>query len=159
MAKTFLLDTNVLLDYADVDRTGHQCAFDFIVEALGQGARLLVTPCSFKDLYYCTCLAEKRSLRAMGVDIDEAASAQINEAAFSLVDTVTSFVTTLSNAPNDPRIALKLKGSHFDFEDNLLIAAAMHVAECILVTSDKQLLLHAPVPSMSPSAALANLRA
>ena len=155
MEGRLLLDTNVLLDYADPDRSGHAAAFELVNAAYENGVELLVTPCSLKDVYYVSIAAEKRRMRAAGAEPTESDCAAINEYAFSLVEMLAENMAVLADAPNDPRMAVKLQGVHPDFEDNLLVAAAMNLQGCTLVTSDRQLILHAPVSALAPADALA----
>ena len=48
----------------------------------------------------------------------------------------------------DVWMAQKQRRLHGDFEDDLVIAAAMRVKADLLVTADKALLLHAPVAAV-----------
>lgn len=56
------------------------------------------------------------------------------------------------------REALLLQNVHGDFEDNLVVAAALHMGADCLVTSDGRLMKHAPIACLTPQDALALLK-
>ena len=149
MTTKFLLDTNVWLDYF-LDRSAlHERAVDFVCAAVAGDAALLTALPSVKDCYFLVQLELKRMERAANGSISESAASAINAVAWSCVSSMRKLSLIVPSAENDMIEALIMRDLHQDFEDNLVAAAALHAKADYLVSSDKQLIAHQPVPCIS----------
>ena len=156
-----LLDTNVWLDYYLATRAEHQTACDLIERACACDVELLYTVGGSKDLYYLVALYFKRAARAADAEgSGELSSEQAQAAvqtAWACVDHLDEIATAVGCDQSDIWMARKQRKLHPDYEDDLVIAAALRAQGACLVTSDAQLVAHAPVAALSPADALAYL--
>lgn len=154
MGLRLLLDTNVWLDYF-LDRSAlHDEAGDLIVEATANGIELLTALPSVKDCYLLVQVELKRMERAANGAVSEGAAKAINEIAWSCVSNMRKLSYIVPSAEDDMIEALIMRDVHPDFEDNLVVAAALRGRADYLVTSDARLLAHQPVPCVSVADAL-----
>ena len=159
-----LLDTNVWLDYYLATRAGHQTACALIERACASDVELLYTVGGSKDLYYLVALYFKRAARAAATK-DATGSGELSpeqgqaaaRAAWACVDHLDEIATAVGCDQSDIWMARKQRKLHPDYEDDLVIAATLHARGACLVTSDAQLIAHAPVAALSPADALAYL--
>ena len=154
-----LPDTNVWLDYFLPARPAHAASSALIARCLRQGVTLLTTSGILKDLCFLLELQQKRWLRAQGAEPSERQALVAREQAHACTQLVLDNSTLVCGTPNSARMALKLTSVHPDFEDNLIVAAALHARADMLVTNDAQLLRHSPAPALSSEDALAWLAA
>ena len=154
-----LPDTNVWLDYFLPARPVHAASSALITRCLRQGVTLLTTSGILKDLCFLLELEQKRWLRAQGAEPSERQALVAREQAHACTQLVLDNSTLVCGTPNSARMALKLTSVHPDFEDNLIVAAALHARADMLVTNDAQLLRHSPAPALSSEDALAWLAA
>ena len=149
-----LVDTNVWLDYLLGFRQNHKPARDFVIGATELDIPLVIAPHSLKDLFYIFQQQMKRAIRAEGAAVTEDAALAVQKAAWAALDTVMQLATVDPSDQMAAQIAAKQRAVHPDYEDNLLIACAMLIEARMLVTSDEQLLRHAPMTALSPEDAL-----
>ena len=149
-----LLDTNVWLDYLMPDRAGHSEAFRLVDFAARTEMPLLIAAHSLKDLYYLFWQIGKARNRDEGKLTPEAASESAREAAWAATALIAEHATVIGSDASDAWLALKLKGAHLDYEDDLVIAAALRAEPRFLVTSDRTLIAHSPVATVTPGDAL-----
>ena len=154
MMEALLLDTNVWLDYHMPDRPGHESAFRLIAWAVDNEYPLLIASHSMKDLYYLFWQIGKAHNRDEGKLSPEAASESARTAAWAITEQVAAHATVVGSAGDDAWLALKMKNAHFDYEDNLVVAAAMRAQPRFLVTNDRALIAHSPVATVTPEDAL-----
>lgn len=146
-----LLDTNVWLDLFSSDRPGRRDALRLVDWATEQDALLLFAASTVKDLYYILKLEEKRKLRADTGAITPAAAQAIDEYAWGCIHAMEEIATVVPIDQSDLWIAEKYRFLHSDFEDNLILAAAVRAKADFLVTSDKALLAKSPLATLNPS--------
>ncbi len=146
-----LLDTNVWLDYYLPWRSGHAVAQRLIVSAFKQNQTLAYAVPSIKDVFYMVAAEHKRAERAATGALSESAARAATVAAWGCVNNMQEIACAVPLDHTDVWIASKQRVLHGDFEDDLVIAAAMHGKADYLVTNDDALLRHCPVAALSVS--------
>lgn len=154
-----MLDTNIWLDYFLPERQGHGQAFQLVHRCIRGDVRLLTAVGVLKDLNYLLQLDQKNWLRAQGVCVGEHEALVAKEAALACTQLVLDNCTLVCGSANDARMALKLNGVHPDFEDNLVVVAALNAKADMLVSNDEALVRHSAAPALSCADALAWLEA
>jgi len=153
MPPRMLIDTNVWLDYF-IDRSkNHDVAVELIVKAIESGAELAVPIACVKDCFFLLMAELKRIERQEAGVLGDSAVLAIREVAWACISAMRKLAYVVPADEADMLQALAMRSEHPDFEDNLVIAAAMRVRADYLVTSDVQLLKHATFPCISPAAA------
>ena len=148
---TLLLDTNVWLDYYLPWRSGYAAAQRLIVSAFEQNQTLAYAVPSIKDVFYMSAAEYKRAERASTGALSESAARAANATAWGCVNNMQEIATAIPLDHTDVWMASKQRALHGDFEDDLVIAAAMRGKVDYLVTSDDALLRHCPVAALSVS--------
>lgn len=144
-----LLDTNVWLDYF-IDRSVmHDLAREVVKRCIRNELTILAAAPSTKDCFFLVAQELKRIERAANGSVSESAAATVNEIAWSCVLSMRKLAYIVPVDDSDVIEAAVLRSVHSDFEDNLVVAAAMRAQADYLVTSDKALLAHAPVTCIS----------
>lgn len=144
-----LLDTNVWIDYYLAQRPGHGSAAELVTIACEKGADLLYAVVSTKDVFYLIAADFKRLARIEGGgELDEGAACAANEVAWGCISHMDDVATAVGCDQSDVWLARKHKGLHSDYEDDLVIAAAIRSNAGCLVTNDEALLRHAPVAAL-----------
>ena len=147
-----LIDTNVWLDMEYGKRGGWPT--EFLIAARVADARLGIASHSLKDVYY---LLQRRikldDQRSGGVDPERSATAA-RIAAWAVVEHILNTAEVVGSDYMDAYLATKQRRIHDDYEDDLIIAAAMRMKADLLVTSDQILLKHAPIAALSPQDAI-----
>ena len=157
-ALRILLDTNVWVDYYSSPRRGHASAISLVDAATRAGADLLYAVPSTKDLFYLVAADFKAWTRGQrGGELTDGQAAAATELAWGCLDNMTQIATAVGCDLSDVWLARKRKRLHADYEDNLVLAAAERAHADLLVTSDEQLLRHAPVAAMCVADAMAYL--
>lgn len=152
-----LLDTNVWVDYYIGMRKGHADSFTLIRRAIEVNTGLYVPMHCTKDLFYFIALWSKKDMRKMnGGRLSQGAANAANELAWGCVQHLNRIATPVGCDQSDAWLAIKQKTVHADYEDNLVIAAAMR-ANAILVTNNADLIKHSPVAALSVRDAIAYL--
>lgn len=135
-----LLDTNVWLDYF-LDRSDmHDAARDLVIRALGRNVQLLAAISTVKDCYFLIAAELKRMERESSGAVSQAAAEAIREVSWSCITSMRKIAFIVPSDETDMIEAMMMRPLHPDFEDNLVVAAAMRAQADYLVTSDKQLL-------------------
>ena len=152
---SFLVDTNVWIDFF-VDRSRrHEEAVDFIVVAQTRGVVLFTPIGATKDIYYIVASELKRmQLEEAGV-VTESSARAADEVAWSCLSAVRKRSTVLGADSSDMIEAMVQRAAHGDYEDNLIVAAAMRARASHIITSDVQLQRHSPIPCVSIAEACA----
>lgn len=155
MGRSLLLDTNIWLDLFFSERPASQEAINLCRLATERGYDLLVATESLKDFYY---LAEReakrlRSVSAMqdaaGVPPSSQSASAARSIAWAMLESLLECATVVGADQSDVWIAHKHRNLHDDFEDDLIIAAAVRSgAEC-LISNDAALVRHAPLAALS----------
>lgn len=145
----FLLDTNVWLDM-EIPGDNFNQVRTFIVAARRADARLGIASHSLKDVYF---LIQRRlkleNERDKAIPVEKSGPAA-RAVAWAIVQKILETAEIVGSDGSDALIASKQRGIHDDYEDNLVVAAAMRMRADFLVTSDAALLKHAPVAALSP---------
>ncbi len=153
----FLLDTNVWIDLYLPKRPGHIEAKRLVNELIAKDGTLLFAVSSIKDAYYCITATLKRAMRAQNGTLSEDGAKAANAAAWGCIENMQEIGCAVGADDFDISIARKHRVLHADFEDDLIIAAALRSEANCLVTSDAALAAHAPITALSPKGALAYL--
>ena len=146
-----LLDTNVWLDYYLPWRSGYAASQRLIVSAFKQNQTLAYAVPSIKDVFFMVAAEHKRAERAATGALSESAARAATVAAWGCVNNMQEIACAVPLDHTDVWIASKQRVLHGDFEDDLVIAAAMHGKADYLVTNDDALLRHCPVAALSVS--------
>lgn len=157
--KTLLLDTCVWLDNYLGFRQGSAAARELVVTALERDIVLLHAVTAIKDVHYIVAQTLKRERRAAGGEVTEEAALADDQVAWACVSNMREIATAVGMDAGDVWLAEKYKSIHRDVEDNLVIAAAQRAKADVLVTSDLDLICHAPVAAMTPQDVLKLLNA
>lgn len=155
---TLMLDTNILIDYFDGTRHNFDSAVELVLYAISYHVPLLVAPSSLKDFYYIAQQTAKDELRRKAGVLTKEAACSAEEFAWGCVQSLIGFTTVVSQGLIDVSMAKSLHKLHRDFEDDLLLAAAMRCEVSYLVTNDKRLAAKSPVPALSAADTLLVLR-
>ena len=153
-----MLDTNVLMDYC-IRRTAAYAACSELIGLASASERVMLyaTALSLKDVYYLIQQYLKREARAQGPLTDALAGAA-RETAWECVRHLVELVQVVDVGGNEVYGAYTLRHLHPDFEDDLLLAAAMQADVGHIVTGDGQLASHAPLTCVSIEDALELVR-
>lgn len=143
-----LVDTNVWVNIEYGDRGGWPS--EFVHAARGADARMGIASHSLKDVYYLLQRRIKNDNKRLGDTAPERSGAAARVAAWAAVNHILEIAEVVGSDFADATIAVKHRSIHDDYEDDLLIAAAMRMNADLLVTSDQDLLKHSPVAALSP---------
>lgn len=143
--RSLLLDTNIWLDYFLGVRKGSEEAARLIRDAIDKDVFLLYAATTTKDLYYIICNSFKQSMRSDDGTLTEQASTTAREIAWGCLNALTELATAVGCDNSDVQLARMQRCVHQDYEDNLVIAAAVRSSADMLVTNDAALLKHVPV--------------
>ena len=146
-----LLDTNVWLDYYLPWRSGYTAARQLIVSAFEQNQTLAYAVPSIKDVFYITAAEHKRAERAAVGTLSASAAQAATVAAWGCVNNMQEIACAVSLDHTDVWTASKQRILHGDFEDDLIIAAALRGRVDYLVTNDEELLRHCPAAALNVS--------
>ena len=157
-APMLLFDTNVWLDFF-LDRSAHHdVAGALVAEANRHDATILTPVTALKDIYFLITLELKRMEREANGSVTESFANAINEVAWACIKSMRRQSVIVGADATDMVEAIVMRPTHPDFEDNLIAAALVRSHADFLVTSDKSLLHHQPVPCLSIDQAIDLLR-
>lgn len=139
-----LLDLNVWLDHAFVQREGHAAANRLLALAGEKEIPLLISASSLADFFFIARQMTKQIVSS-GPSTGEFA----RQYAWGLVDNLLDIATVCAIDQGDTWMAQHFRNVHGDFEDDLVVAAAMRCKAAYLITNDADLLRHSPVPALS----------
>ena len=154
----FLIDTNVWIDWLLGSRPGHEMAKSFFLAANDYDVNLAYAITSLKDIFFIIehdCKANVRAQKGK-VGVSEALAA--TEIAWACLGQVQALAVAVACDESDVWIASKHRVIHNDYEDNLVIAAAIRAQAKALVTNDEKLICHCPVAALCVSDATAYLQ-
>lgn len=146
-----LLDTNVWIENYIGERalaTKSRALVDYCIE---HEIELLVSASSLKDVYYNIGRYLKARARAEGNEITESFASAIEQIAWGDIRNLMENVTLVPLDTSDFFEARCFYEVHRDFEDDLILAAAVRAKADYLITNDKKLLAHAPVATLTPA--------
>ncbi len=158
MERAVFFDTNVWCDYFIRERPNSSAVFELIEYGLAHDYLFVSAACSMKDLHYFLQADSKRRLRSAGADLSEQQALVAKDQATACIEAVTELAMLAPVGYNDVRMARSLSRKHPDFEDNVIVAAAMRIEPVVFVSSDRDLVRHAPLNAMTPIDALEHLK-
>ena len=152
--RSFLVDTNVWVDFF-VDRgRNHNAAVAFVTAARKNNAPLFTTIESTKDVFFIIACELKRMQRAATGNVTEPFARAADEAAWSCLSALRKHSVIVAADESDMIEAMVQRANHGDYEDNLVIAAAMRAGATHIVSSDKQLQTQSPIPCIGIAEAI-----
>lgn len=157
-SRRIMLDTNIWLDCFIPARNRQDLAWSLLDEALKNNDEVLYATETAKDVFYTIARSLKAEEREVHGSVSDSQARAINEAAWGVVGFMADVATATGAEQPEVRLAHELKSSHRDFEDNLLVAAAVRADVDYLVTGDEALARHAPVAALPPEDMLALLK-
>ena len=157
--RTLLLDTNVWLDYFLGWRDMSPTSRRLVDLALNQDCTLTYAVSSVKDVFYIVASEHKRLERASEGSLGKGTVAAANAAAWGCVNALQEMACAVPLDHTDVWMASKQRVLHADFEDDLIIAAALRARADYLVTNDEGLLRHCPVAALDARDMVALLEA
>lgn len=149
--QAILLDTNVWLENYIGERAAATQSQQLVDYCLEHEIALLVSASSLKDVYYNIGRYLKAKARAEGDEVTESLAGAMEHIAWSDVRNLMENATLVPLDTADFFEARRFYEVHRDFEDDLVLAAAVRAGADYLVTSDKKLLAHAPVATLTPA--------
>ncbi len=157
-AKLILVDTNVWLDYFIPNRGGRADAIAFLRGACEADADLLYAAASSKDLFYLIASEHKAWYRRAHGELTHEAAAAATSLAWDCLENLSELATPVPCDLSDIWLAKKHRALHSDYEDDLVIAAALRAHADLLVTNNAALCSHAPVAAMCTADAIQYLK-
>ena len=157
MNRKVLCDTNVWLDYYIGARKGHKTALQLIREGIRNDVAFMVPASCLGDFFYLCQADFKKALKAVYGEIGESQGLAAQEGAWANLAHLLDLATVVGADHGDAYIALKHRAIHGDFEDDLVIAAALRSDADCLVTDDEKLRRNSPVQTLTAEEALAFL--
>lgn len=148
-ARTVVVDTSVWIDYLFGNRSSHEDAKRFIMEAVSQEIPLVIPPHSLNDVFFLVQQQLKAANRQDGKLAPEAAAECARRSAWASIDIIMELAAIGPTDQSDAWIASKYRNLHPDYEDNLVVACAMRLDARMLVTNDQALIKHSPVATIS----------
>lgn len=149
-AKRILVDTNVWIANYLPTREGHKSSRSFLRAAWANDVMLLYPAPIIKDVFYLLGLEYKRQIRNEKGMLSDGDAAVVNELAWGCVENMREVATAVGVDETDIWTACKYKRLSKDFEDNLVIAAALRAEADHIVTLDQKLLKKAPISALVP---------
>ena len=146
--KRILVDTNVWLDYFIPSRRGRSLTIEFLRDACTAQDDLLYAATS-KDLFYLISSEHKAWYRREHGSLSQDAAAAATSLAWDCLSVLSQLATPVPCDLSDIWMASRQRELHSDYEDDLIIAAAIRAKADLLVTNDVKLSSHAPVAAMN----------
>ena len=156
MVSLVLCDTNIWLDYYLGARRNHELVREFIIEGCRQGLSFMVPSSCLGDFFYLAQVEYKRALREVYGQLDDSQAMAAQASAWANLEHLLEFATVIGIDHGDTYIAMKYRALHGDYEDDLVIAAALRANVGCLVTDDEKLRFHSPVLTLSVTEAIAH---
>ena len=159
MTKRVLCDTNVWLDYYFGTRTRHDEARELVMLCCRRDVALMVPSSCLGDFFYLCQAGFKQALHKTCGRITQSQALAAQASAWANVEHLLELATVVGSDHGDAHIATKHRVIHGDFEDDLVIAAALRANADCLVTNNEQLRRNSPVLTLSSGEAVAFLNA
>lgn len=154
---SLLIDTNIWVDDCFDMRPKHAQAKELLLKANERDVELLYAPHSSKDVFRLVKTGVKSALRKINGNLTQADALTAHQFAWSYLDYMSEVATAIACDDFDIQLAKKQRKLHGEYEDDLLIAAAMRSKANVLVSNDEKLLRHCPVPALNCEDAIAYL--
>ena len=154
-----VVDTNVWLDYLLEDRPLHGESREFIVQAVQDEVSLVIPSHCLKDIFVLLQSIMKKANREAGAQSAEVAADVARTYAWACIDLIMELAAVCGSDESDAWLAARHRSIHNDYEDNLVLSAALRINARLLVTNDKALIAHSPVAAMDARTARLYLNA
>lgn len=154
MNRKVLCDTNVWLDYYIGMRKGHDAAARLIKGGIRNDISFMVPASCLGDFFYLCQADFKKALVAVFGELTAEQGRAAQEGAWANLAHLLEIATVVGSDHSDAYLALKHRPLHGDFEDDLVIAAALRSDPDYLVTGDEKLRRHSPVQTLTVEEAL-----
>lgn len=154
----FLVDTNVWIDWFLGFRRGHELTKKFLQDAAKHDIALAYASTSAKDIFFLIEQDCKINTRKQKGCLSESAAMAANQMAWACIETLNELAQAIGCDGSDVWIAKKHKNMHSDFEDNLVVAAAIRAKALALVTNDEVLIKHCPVAALDVADAISYIQ-
>ncbi|MBQ9006774.1 MAG: PIN domain-containing protein [Atopobiaceae bacterium] len=148
-AKTFLVDTNVWIDYFMATEPHGKEAIAFFEAVDQRGGTLLYAPTTLKDVFFLV----PRILRREAQAASQLEDTLCVPAAWACVRTMTESAVAAPLSLPECDLAWALRSAHGDLEDNLIIAAAETCNADYVVSYDLAMLEHFSPACITPEQA------
>lgn len=143
-SKTMLVDTNVWLDDCLVYRPNHKQSKEFLLKASSTDLNLVFAPHQTKDVFGLVGKLTKECIKRESGTLTQADASFAKQYAWSYLDYMSAVATPIACDVSDVWLAQKQRKIHGEYEDDLVIAAAMR-AGATIITNDEKLIKHCPV--------------
>ena len=148
-AKTFLVDTNVWIDYFMASEPYYEAVLSFFEAVDRCGGTLLFAPTTLKDVFFLVPRILRREALAAG-QLEETSFGPV---AWACVQTMTEIAAAAPLSLPECDLAWMLRARHKDLEDNLVIAAAETCNADYVVSYDRELIEHFSPACITPEQA------
>ena len=146
-----LFDTNALVDFLLGREPGCSACKQIIAMCDDGRHALYAASPSVKDAYYLVRSGLKRAERAETGSVGDMQANAIAEVAWACAQQLIRTFLVVPVGRGECLDALTMRVLHDDFEDDLVLAAARKAEVDFLVTSDQNLMKHAPVACLAPA--------
>lgn len=154
-----LLDTNIWLDYFLARSSHHRQVSELITKTSeNEHVALYVASLSLKDISYLLASDMKAGARQAGRAITPEVATAARQTAWACTRHVIDHSLVVPVGYDEVLQAFTLRGVHDDFEDDLVLGAAMRAQVDYVVTHDAALAKHAPVPCLDAKEVLGLIR-
>ena len=147
-----LVDTNVWLD-VEFGESG-SWPTEFLIAVRMSDARMGIAAHSINDIFYLIQRRIKLDDQRLGGTDSQRSAAAARIAAWAVVEHILEVAEVVGSDYMDAHLATEHRRIHDDYEDGLIIAAAMRMKADLLVTSDQALIKHAPIAALTPQDAI-----
>lgn len=155
---TLVLDTNIWLEKYLPRRPEHDNVLALLGEARAREIALAFASQSALDVYQRVRKENKLWARKQGI-LDESLVRAIKRLAWDCVNDMQTLATAVPADASDLYLACKHRDTHYDLEDDMIVAACQRANARYLVTLDRKLLAHSPVEAHTPQEMVKLLRA
>lgn len=151
-----LVDTNVWIDYflARDDRCAAATRLISLADA-SEAVALYVASHTIKDIAYILAATMKEQARRCDGRLTEEVAAAAREVAWGCVRTMLDHVIVVPVGQPEILQAFTYRSVHDDLEDDIILGAAHRAGVDYIVTHDKPLARHSPIPCLDVGQALA----
>ena len=148
--KSLFLDTNVWISYVLAQEPYAQAVHRLVELAGKNGVTLVYAPSTLKDVFYIVPRSLRRDAIAAGT-YEEGIS--FKPAAWGCVKKITEIAVAAPQSLVECELAYSLRNIHYDYEDNLVFAAAETCNADYVVTTDEAFLKHYAPACITPEQA------
>ena len=146
-----MVDTNVWVDMYIPQRPRREEALAFFAAAERSDIELAFTLEIARAVFRIVSHEAKAWARSEKGELSESFAHAIAAHAWDFIDNMQLHATPVGSSPADMWLASKLRDTHTEIEDDLIIAACMRTKADYLITNDKKLIRHAPVKAVTPA--------